>query len=88
VTVTVRLPGLLDRYTGGLRETEVEATTLAGAVAALDARWPGLAFRLVDEQDRIRTHINMFVDGEQVRTLDAPLSAGGEVFVIGSLSGG
>jgi molybdopterin converting factor small subunit len=86
--VLVHLPGLLDSYTGGLREVRIEGASLAEVVRGLDARWPGLGFRLVDEQDRIRTHVNFFVNSEQVRSLDIPLDAKDEVHVIGSLAGG
>jgi hypothetical protein len=43
---------------------------------------------MVDEQDRIRPHIRIFVNGEQVRDLAQPLSATGEVVIVQALSGG
>lgn len=84
----VRLPGLLDRYTGGQREHEVEGQTVADALAVLDERYPGLRFRLIDEHERVRTHIRIFVGPDSIEDLGTPVPAGQEVFVVGALSGG
>jgi len=86
--VRVVLPSLLDSYTEARRELELEATTLAEAFAALEARFPGLRFRLVDEQGRLRRHINAFVGGQLVRDLQTPLAAGQTLQLVGALSGG
>ncbi len=84
----VRLPGLIDSYTGGLRVVDVEGDDLAAVLAALDARFPGVRFRLVDEQSRIRPHINVFVNADSVRDLARRLRPGDEVMIVGALSGG
>lgn len=84
----VRLPGLIDSYTGGLRVVDVEGADLAAVLAALDARFPGVRFRLVDEQSRIRPHINVFVNADSVRDLARRLRPGDEVMIVGALSGG
>ncbi len=73
----VRIPGLLQSYTDGVETVEVAATgTLGEALDALDARFPGLRFRIVDEQAAIRPHIKLFVDGVLARSLSMPLAAG------------
>lgn len=80
------LPGL-----GGLTELEVDGATAAEVVAALDARFPGLAAYVVDERGRLRKHVNLFVEGEMVRdraTLADPVPADGTVHLIQALSGG
>ena len=84
----VRLPGLLDSYTGGQREHEVEGRTVADALSALEERFPGIRFRLIDEQERVRTHIRIFVGPDSVADLSTPVPEGQEVFVVGALSGG
>jgi molybdopterin converting factor small subunit len=66
----------------------VEATTVGDAIAALDRRFPGAAFRVIDEQGNIRPHMNVFVGEESVRDLHAPVSAGAEIYIVGALSGG
>jgi sulfur-carrier protein len=86
-TVRVRVAALLHSYTGGLKVVEVEAGTVGEAIAAVDRRFPGLAFRIIDEQGRIREHMNVFLGEDKVKDLDAP--AGGlEIYIVGSLSGG
>jgi len=85
----VRIPGLLRSYTAGATEVELAApATLGDAVDALEARFPGLRFRIIDEQDAVRPHIKLFVDGALVRNLTAPLVTPRELMIVGGLSGG
>jgi sulfur-carrier protein len=88
----VRIPGLLRSYTGGAETVDVTlagaAPSVADALAALDARFPGLAFRLVDEQRAIRPHIKLFVDRAIARDLATPIPPGAELMIVGALSGG
>ena len=94
--VQVRIPGLLRSYTAGAECVEIEVPVAAGGgqprladgLAALDTRFPGLRFRIIDEQGNIRPHIKLFVDGAQSRHLGAPLPAGAELMIVGALSGG
>ena len=90
--VQVRIPGLLRSYTDGAERVAIPAAgnppSLADGLAALEARFPGLRFRVVDEQGQIRAHIKMFIDGTQARDLAAPLPPGGELMIVGALSGG
>jgi molybdopterin synthase sulfur carrier subunit len=83
----VLIPSPLRSYTN---EEEVEATgsTLDELVADLDRRYPGLRFRIVDEQDRIRTHVRFFVNGEQAFELSSALAPGDSVQIVQALSGG
>jgi sulfur-carrier protein len=77
----------LRAYTGGA-ETDVEAPTVLALVDELDRRHPGLKFRIVDEQDRLREHIVIFRNAEQVRELSAPLAASDKLRIMGAISGG
>jgi molybdopterin converting factor small subunit len=86
--VRVRLAPLLYSYTGGLKVVEVEATTVGKAIAAVDNRFPGVAFRVIDEQSRIRPHVNVFLGEQSVRDLDVPVLEGSEIYIVGALSGG
>ena len=83
----VLIPSPLRSYT---RSREVEATgaTLAELLAELDRRYPGLRFRMIDEQDRMRRHIRFFINGEQVFDVAASLRASDEVQIVQALSGG
>src|SRR5512137_1705029 len=85
----VRIPGLLRSYTAGAEAVEIgDCATVADALAALETRYPGLRFRIVDEQGAIRPHIKLFVDGDLARDLAAPAVRGRELMIVGALSGG
>jgi sulfur-carrier protein len=83
----VLIPSPLLSYT---REREVEAagTTFAELMADLDRRYPGLKFRVIDEQDRVRPHMRFFVNGEQVLDLSRRLQPTDAVQIVQALSGG
>ena len=83
----VGIPSPLRSYTKE-REVEAHGATLAELLADLERRYPGIRFRMVDEHDRIRPHMRIFVNREAVRGLDAPLAPGDEVQILQALSGG
>ena len=83
----VLIPSPLRSYTEG-REIEATGATLAAVLADLDRRFPGIRFRMVDEQDRMRAHVRFFVNGEQVLDLDRPLAPSDEIQIVQALSGG
>lgn len=83
----VLIPTPLQSYTGS-NVAEASGATLAAVLADLDRNYPGIRFRMVDEQDRVRRHMRIFVNGEQVHDLARPLSAGDDVVIVQALSGG
>jgi len=83
----VLIPSALRSYTER-SEAEASGATLAAVLVDLDRRYPGIRFRMIDEQDRIRPHIRIFVNGKQVRDLSQPLRAADEVVIVQALSGG
>lgn len=83
----VLIPSPLRSYTGQ-HEVDASGRTLAAVLADLDRRYPGIRFRMIDEQDRMRPHIRFFVNGEQVRELSRRLRPGDEVVIVQALSGG
>jgi molybdopterin converting factor small subunit len=85
--VKVLIPSPLRSYTGAA-EVEAEGSTLGEVLADLDRRHPGLRFRIVDEQERMRPHVRFFVDGVQVFDLGRRLAAGESVQIVQALSGG
>jgi len=85
--VNVLIPSALQSYTGAA-EVEAAGGNLAELLVALDERYPGIRFRMVDEQDRFRRHMRCFVNGTQVFDLAQPLAAEDEVIIIQALSGG
>lgn len=86
--MSVHIPGALHSYTERRSEVEAEGATLAEVLSALDLRYPGLRFRIIDEQDAIRKHIRIFVNDAQVQALRTPLQSGDEIHIILALSGG
>ncbi len=83
----VLIPGALRSYTEQ-SGVEVSGATLGAVLAELDHRYSGIRFRMIDEQDQIRPHIRLFVNGEPVRDLSQPLNATDEVVIVQALSGG
>ena len=83
----VLIPGALRSYTEK-SEAEASGATLAAVLTDLDRRYAGIRFRVVDEQDKIRRHIRIFVNGAQVRELSQPLKPSDEVVIVLALSGG
>jgi molybdopterin synthase sulfur carrier subunit len=84
----VFVPGPLRSYTGNRAEVEGSGATLGEMLSDLEARYPGIRFRMIDEQDGVRQHIRFFVNQEQVTALEAPVGAGDEVHIICAISGG
>ncbi len=83
----VLIPGALRSYT---RESPVEAIghTLDELFDDLERRYPGLRFRVVDEQRLLRPNMRLFVNGIGVRELQHPLQPDDFVAVVLALSGG
>jgi hypothetical protein len=86
--MTVIIPSPLFSYTKGSARIEGTGRTLAEVLAHLDQRFPGLRFRIIDEQDRIRPHIKFFVGGEQAADLEQAVGAAETVQIVCALSGG
>jgi len=83
----VMIPSVLRSYTG-TGAVEAEGATLDKVLRDIDARHAGFRFRMVDEQDRIRRHMRVFVNGSQVFDLGFPVSARDEIVIAQALSGG
>ncbi len=84
----VLVPSQLRDYTGGEHLVEACGASLAALLADLDLRYPGIRFRVIDEQESIRRHIKIFVNGKQARALNLVLAERDEVVIVGALSGG
>ena len=83
----VLIPGPLLSYTGR-KEVEAQGASIRELLADLDRQFPGLRFRVIDEQDRMRPHMRFFVNGEQVFDLACPLKPTDAVTLVQALSGG
>ena len=83
----VLIPSALRPYTDAA-EIDVAGDTLAALLSEMERRYPGIRFRMIDEQDNMRPHVRFFVNGEQVWDLTKPLVPNDEVVIVQALSGG
>lgn len=83
----VLIPGALRSYT---QASHVEAVgeTLAALLLDLERRYTGLRFRIVDEQDRLRPNMRIFINGRGVRDLGRALQPDDFIAIVLALSGG
>jgi molybdopterin synthase sulfur carrier subunit len=86
--MTVHIPTALRSYTAQQGDVQVDGATLADVLTALDYRYPGIRFRIITEQDRIRPHIRIFVNEDQLQESAAPLHQTDTVYIVCALSGG
>ncbi len=83
----VLIPTPLLSYTNA-REVEASGATLMELLADLDRQYPGLRFRVIDEQDKLRPHMRFFVNNEQVFDTTLALRPTDSVILVQALSGG
>jgi molybdopterin synthase sulfur carrier subunit len=91
MTVSVRIPTILRSYTGGAAEVATDPGTLREVLAGLDASYPGLGGRIIDDTGKLRRFVNVYVGDEDVRLaqgLDTDVPSGGQVSVIPAVAGG
>ena len=83
----VLIPSPLHSYTGRAH-VEASGATLAALLADLERRYPGIRFRMVDEQGELRPHMRIFVNRRETRALATALGGGEEIHIFQALSGG
>ena len=91
--ITIELPGALQPYAAGHPEVRLDAPrgTVGDALGALAGRYPGVVDRVVDERGEVRRHVNVFVDGDDIRFLGglaAPVREGSTLVIFPAVSGG
>ncbi|HEX8986900.1 MAG TPA: MoaD/ThiS family protein [Rhodocyclaceae bacterium] len=84
----VIVPGQLHDYTGGVSRLTADGATVGAVLDDLDRRYPGLRFRVVDEQGRIRQHIRFYLNRAPATTLVQAVGSDDELLIVGALSGG
>lgn len=85
--MNVLIPSPLLSYTGRAW-VEAEGATLGDLLADLDRQYPGIRFRMIDEQERMRRHVRFFINGDQTFDLQLALRPTDEVCIVQALSGG
>lgn len=94
MTVTLQLPGALAPFAGGQREitlAEGGDATVSGVLDRLAGQLPILERRIRDERAEIRRHVNVYVNGVDIRTLsgaESPVPDGAVIDIIAAVSGG
>lgn len=83
----VMVPAALKSYTGATH-IEADGATLLALFDDLDRRYPGLRFRVVDEQAQLRPNLRIFVNGQGTRDLTQALQPDEFVAIVLALSGG
>ena len=81
------IPDALRSYSGDRRTVEARGASLAALLMDLERQFPGIRFRMVDEQDAIRRHMRIFVNGEEARTLDIKLVSTDDISTVQALCG-
>lgn len=83
----VMIPSALRSYTE-CSQVDAVGSTLAEVLSDLDRQYPGIRFRMIDEQQQVRRHIRIFVNGASVNTLSQSMRPDDEVVIVQALSGG
>jgi molybdopterin synthase sulfur carrier subunit len=91
MSVHVRIPTPLRRFTGGAEEVSATGATVAAVVEDLERNHPGLKERICDEGGKVRRFVNIFVNGDDIRflnNLETAIKAGDEVSIVPAIAGG
>ncbi len=84
----VRIPTPLFSYTKNASTVEAKGATVDDVTKDLERQFPGIRFRMIDEQDQIRPHIKFFVNKEQTFDITTKLASTDEVAIVQAFSGG
>lgn len=91
MSVVVRIPTPLRRMTNGQDKVELPAAALSELIETLEADYPGIKERLIDENGELRYFVNIYLNGEDVRFLqglDTAAAAGDEISIVPAVAGG
>lgn len=88
---TVLIPTPLRRLTANQSRVDVAGGTIGEVIVNLDETYPGIGERLLDQNGAIKRFINVFVNDDEIRTLqgaDTPVSASDRVSIVPAMAGG
>ncbi len=91
MSVRVRIPTPLRRYTAGQEEVTASGTTVATILEDLERRHPGIKERICDEAGKVRRFVNIYINGDDIRFLDSletPVKDGDEISIVPAIAGG
>ena len=91
MSVTIRIPTPLRKVTNGADKAEVEEGSLSSIMSSLDTQFPGIQGRLCNDDGSLRSFVNIYINGEDVRFLDglnSEAKSGDEVSIVPAVAGG
>lgn len=91
MSVRVRVPTPLRRFTGGKDEVPAEGNSILAVIENLEQRHPGLKERLLDDKGELRRFVNVYLNGEDVRFLDqlnSKVKDGDDISIVPAIAGG
>jgi sulfur-carrier protein len=91
MSILVRIPTPLRRFTSGSDEVNCQGATIGSVVDDLEQRFPGIKERLCDEEGRVRRFVNIYVNGDDIRFLshlETAVKDGDEVSIVPAIAGG
>lgn len=91
MSIRVRIPTPLRRFTGGAEEVGAAGATVGHLVGDLERQFPGIKEKLCDEQGRVRRFVNLYLNGDDIRFLDnleTPVKEGDELSIVPAIAGG
>jgi molybdopterin synthase sulfur carrier subunit len=89
--VTVNIPTPLRKLTGGQSRVQVRGTDIVGVITELEAQFPGIRDRLMDETGELKRFINIYVNEEEIRALQGkatPVAEGDRISIVPAMAGG
>ncbi len=87
----VRIPSPLRRYTEGQSKIMAAGTTVSAVIDDLEANYPGIKSRIFDENGQIKRYVNIFINEDEIKTLDgadSPVSERDELSIVPAMAGG
>lgn len=91
MSVQVRIPTPLRKFTGGRDTVEAEGSSIGAVLADLDANHPGLRERICEADGSIRRFVNLYINGDDIRfleSLESPVKDGDEISIVPAIAGG
>ncbi|MBI4523850.1 MAG: MoaD/ThiS family protein [Deltaproteobacteria bacterium] len=91
MTVRVRVPTPLRKFTNGVDEVSAQGNNVRGMVEDLEKKFPGIKERICDETGKVRRFVNVYVNGDDIRflqNLETSLKDGDNISIVPAIAGG
>jgi molybdopterin synthase sulfur carrier subunit len=91
MSVRVRVPTPLRKFTKGVDEVDAQGTNIRSIVEDLEKNYPGIKERICDESGKVRRFVNVYVNGDDIRflqNLETALKEGDNISIVPAIAGG